>query len=75
MVLLLVGSAVFAAALPGTSGFFFQIRLRPTRTDAAALCPLPLAFTPPAASILNSLGETPYKKELLWENLLYGKVG
>jgi hypothetical protein len=38
------------------SGFFFQIRLSPTRTDAAALCPFPLALLHPAASILNSLG-------------------
>jgi hypothetical protein len=42
--------------LPVPPGFFFQIRLSPTRTDAAALCPFPLTSPPSAASILNSLG-------------------
>ena len=37
------------------SGFISQIRLSPTRTDAAALSPLLLALPPPAASIINSL--------------------
>jgi hypothetical protein len=32
------------------------VRLSPTRTDAAALCPFPLSFSLSAASILNSLG-------------------
>jgi hypothetical protein len=41
--------------LPDVPGFFFQIRLRPTRTDAAAQCLLSFASPHSTASILNSL--------------------
>jgi hypothetical protein len=46
----------FCEVLPDTPGFFFQIRLSSTRTDAAAHTTAVFTFTPPAASILNSLG-------------------
>jgi hypothetical protein len=55
----------FQDILARPSGFFFQIRLSPTRTDAAAHCPVPLARLPPAASILNSLDAETNRK--LWE--------
>jgi hypothetical protein len=42
--------------LPDDPGSFFQIRLRSTRTDAAAYCSFLLAHSPSAASILNPLG-------------------
>jgi hypothetical protein len=49
------GRWVLKIFLPDASGFIFQIRLSPTRTDAAAISPFLFAQLPPAASILNSL--------------------
>ncbi|MDP1624216.1 MAG: hypothetical protein Q8L64_00450 [bacterium] len=53
--------------------FLYYFNLRPSTdgwTDAAALCPFPLAQTPPAASILNSLGG----KSRIWRTRLFSII-
>lgn len=57
------------ALLPGLPGFFFQIRLSPTRTDAAARCPLSFALSLSAASILNSLARRAVARGYTWADL------
>jgi len=60
--------------LPDVPGFFFQIRLRSTRTDAAAYCPFLLEHSPSAASILNPLARPLQNKENIKAGLDQKKV-